>query len=62
MARGGPEPLATWQRRRPPRQRGGVRSLEHMVVPEPSLSREVGSGTAVACGSVWTHTLPFFLA
>jgi hypothetical protein len=29
---------------------------------EPSLSREVGSGAAVAHGSAWTHALPFVLA
>jgi hypothetical protein len=34
----------------------------HMAAQEPSLSREVGSSTAVARGSVWMHTLPFVLA
>jgi hypothetical protein len=32
-----------------------------MAAPELSLSREAGSGAVVACGSVWTHTLPFAL-
>jgi hypothetical protein len=62
MAREGPEPLGMWQRRSPPRKKGGVWSLRHVAVLEPSLSREVVSGTAVACGSVWAHTLPFVLA
>jgi hypothetical protein len=30
--------------------------------PEPSLSREAGSSTVMARGSMWTHTLPLVLA
>jgi hypothetical protein len=62
MVRQGPEPLATWQHWSPPRRRGGVRSLGHVAALESSLSREVGSSDAVACGSAWTHTLPFVLS
>jgi hypothetical protein len=59
MVKGGLEPLGTWQRRSPPRRRGGVLSLRHVAASEPSLSREAGSDAAVARGSVWTHILPF---
>jgi hypothetical protein len=62
MVRRGPEPLGTWQHRSPPRRRGGVRSLGHVAASEPSLSKEAGSGAAVARGNAWTHTLPFDLA
>jgi hypothetical protein len=61
MARGDLEPLGMWRHQSPPRQRGGIQSLGHVVVPEPSLGREVGSGTMVARGSVWMHALPFVL-
>jgi hypothetical protein len=50
-----------WQHRSLPRRRGGARSLGHMATPEPSLSREAGSGGAVAHGSMWVHALPFVL-
>jgi hypothetical protein len=43
-------------------QRGGVQSLGHVAVPEPSLSRKAGSGVAVSRGSAWAHTLHFVLA
>jgi hypothetical protein len=58
MMRQGPEPLGMWQRQNPPKRRGGVWSLGHMAVPEPSLRREEGSCATVARGSEWTHTLP----
>jgi hypothetical protein len=38
------------------------RALGHVATPEPSLSREVGSRAAVACGSAWAHASPFVLA
>jgi hypothetical protein len=62
MVRRGLEPLGTWQRWSPPWRRGRVRSLGHVVAPEPSLSREAGSDVAVARGNVWAHALPFDLA
>jgi hypothetical protein len=43
-------------------ERGGSGASRHVVVPEPTLSREVGFGTVVAHGNMWTHTLPFVLA
>jgi hypothetical protein len=33
-----------------------------VVALEPSLTREAGSGTTVARGSVWMHTLSFVFA
>jgi hypothetical protein len=62
MVRQSLEPLGTWQRRSPPRQRGGVQSLGHVTAPKPSLSKEAGFGAVVACGSVWVHALPLDLA
>jgi hypothetical protein len=42
----------------------GVESgaLGHMTALEPSLSREAGSGAAMARGSAWVHALPFVFA
>jgi hypothetical protein len=62
MVRQCPEPQNTWQHRTPPSQRGGVWSLGHVAMLEPSLSIEVGSCAAAACRSTWTHALPFVLA
>jgi hypothetical protein len=61
MVRRGPDPQDTWQCQTPPRRRGGVRSLGHMAMLEPSLSREAGSSAAVPPASAWVHVLPFVL-
>jgi hypothetical protein len=62
MVRRGQEHLGRWQHRSPPKQRGGVWSLGHMAAPEPSLSRDAGSGAVVPHCSAWVHALPFDLS
>jgi hypothetical protein len=62
MVRWGLGPLGMWQHQSPPRRRDGVKRLGHVAAPEPSLSREAGSGATVARGSAWAHALPFDLA
>jgi hypothetical protein len=60
-ARCGPMLRDAWQHQTPPGWRRGSWASGHVATTEPSLSREVGSGTAMARGSVWTHTLSFVL-